>query len=124
MPTAGLTIREVADKTGITAHTLRYYERIGLMMPVSRAQSGHRRYGADDLRWVELLKRLHASGMPIRRMLEFARLMRRGDVAGRRTLLDEHRLELETKVAELLETLRTVRAKIGNYNRALARRRA
>lgn len=124
MPRAGLTIREVADQTGITAHTLRYYERIGLMMPVSRAHSGHRRYGADELRWVELLKRLQASGMPIRRMLEFARLMRRGDVRGRRALLDEHRLELEAKVADLQSTLRTVRAKISHYDRGLAKRRA
>jgi DNA-binding transcriptional MerR regulator len=124
MPNAGLTIREVADKTGITTYTLRYYERIGLMMPVSRAPSGHRRYGGDELRWVELLKRLHASGMPIRRMLEFARLKRRGDVVARRALLDDHRIELEAKVAELQATLRTVRAKIGTYDRALAKRRA
>jgi MerR-like DNA binding protein len=62
---AGLTIREVAEKTGITAHTLRYHERIGLMAPVTRAHRGHRRYDADELRWVELLKRLHESGMPI-----------------------------------------------------------
>src|SRR4051794_23386341 len=98
MAAAALTIREVSAKTGMTTHTLRYYERIGLMMPVTRTHSGHRRYGTDDVRWIELLGRLHASGMPIRRMLEFARLMRRGDVAGRRTLLDAHRLELEAKV--------------------------
>lgn len=121
---AGLTIREVADKTGLTTHTLRYYERIGLMMPVARAHSGHRRYGADDLRWIELLRRLHVSGMPIRRMLEFARLKRRGDVAGRRALLDEHRLELEAKLAEMRATVRTVRAKIAHYDRSLAQRRA
>jgi len=123
MAKVGLTIREVADQTGISTHTLRYYERIGLMTPVSRAQSGHRRYGADELRWVELLKRLHASGMPIRRMLEFARLMRKGDVEVRRALLDEHRVELEAKVAELQATLRTVRAKIEFYDRELAKQR-
>ena len=122
--TSGWTIGEVAEKTGVSVHTLRYYERIGLMMPVGRAPSGHRRYGADELRWVELLRRLQASGMPIRRMLEFARLMRRGDVDGRRALLDDHRIELEAKVAELQLTLRTVRAKIANYDRAIAKRRA
>ncbi|HEY0251962.1 MAG TPA: MerR family transcriptional regulator [Kofleriaceae bacterium] len=122
MAKLGLSIREVADKTGVTAHTLRYYERIGLILPVTREPSGHRRYDADEVRWVELLKRLHGSGMPIRRMLEFARLKRRGDVAGRRALLDEHRVDLEARVAELQATLRTVRAKLRVYD--LADRRA
>jgi DNA-binding transcriptional MerR regulator len=120
---AGLTIREVAEKTGITAHTLRYYERIGLMAPVTRAHSGHRRYGADELRWVELLKRLHESGMTIRRMLEFARLARRGEttVAARRALLDAHRIEVEAEVARLVATLDTVRKKLALYDRVLAK---
>jgi DNA-binding transcriptional MerR regulator len=119
---AGLTIREVAEQTGLTAHTLRYYERIGLMAPVSRAHSGHRRYDADDLRWVELLKRLHESGMTIRRMQEFARLARGGatTVPARRALLDAHRLEVEAEVARLQATLATVRKKIALYDRALA----
>jgi DNA-binding transcriptional MerR regulator len=120
---AGLTIREVAERTGITVHTLRYYERIGLLAPVSRAHSGHRRYDADDLRWVELMKRLHDSGMTIRRMLEFARLARRGatTVAARRALLDAHRIEVEAEVARLVATLDTVREKLALYDRALAK---
>lgn len=121
---AGLTIREVAEKTGITAHTLRYYERIGLMVPVARAHNGHRRYGADELRWVELLKRLHESGMTIRRMLEFARLARRGEttVPARHALLDAHRLEVEAQVARLMTTLEAVRKKLALYDRVLAKR--
>jgi DNA-binding transcriptional MerR regulator len=120
---AGLTIREVAERTGITVHTLRYYERIGLLAPVTRAHSGHRRYDADDLRWVELLKRLHDSGMTIRRMLEFARLARRGasTVPARRALLDAHRIEVEAEVARLVATLDTVREKLALYDRALAK---
>jgi DNA-binding transcriptional MerR regulator len=118
----GLSIREVSERTGITAHTLRYYERIGLVHHVPRASSGHRRYGEADLQWLDLLKRLHATNMPIRRMLEYARLARRGNttIAARRALLDTHRLELEARIAHLQTTLGVVQNKLALYDRALA----
>jgi len=118
----GLSIREVAERTGITVHTLRYYERIGLVHHVPRARSGHRRYGEADLQWLELLKRLHATEMPIRRMLEYARLARRGEVtiAARRELLDTHRAEVEAKIVRLRSTLRMIERKLALYDRALA----
>jgi DNA-binding transcriptional MerR regulator len=117
-----LTIREAATRTGITTHTLRYYERIGLMHPVPRARSGHRRYGDADLQWIELVKRLHATDMPIRRMLEYARLVRRGDstIAARRALLDAHRRDLEAKLKHLQGTLVLLRKKLAMYDRHLA----
>src|SRR5580704_2429206 len=119
----GLTIAEVAAKTGITTHTLRYYERIGLVQPVPRARSGHRRYGDAELRWIDLLKKLHATEMPIRKMLEYARLARRGEatIAARRALLDAHRLEVEAKLAHLQSTLATINRKLASYDRALAK---
>jgi DNA-binding transcriptional MerR regulator len=117
----GLSIREAAAKTGISTHTLRYYERIGLVQPVARARSGHRRYGQADLNWLELVKKLHATGMPIRRMLEFARLLRRGDstIPARRALLDAHRLEVEAKLALVSESLGAIKRKIAYYDHAL-----
>jgi len=113
---------DLAVRTGITTHTLRYYERIGLVQPVARARSGHRRYGEDDLRWLELLKKLHATDMPIRRMLEYARLARRGGstIAERRALLDAHRVEVEAKLARLKSTLAAIETKLRLYDRALA----
>src|SRR5260221_8123158 len=95
-----LSIREVAARTGITTHTLRYYERIGLVQPVARAKSGHRRYVDADLRWLELVKKLHATDMPIRRMLEYARLARRGEstLAPPPVLLHAHTPDLETNL--------------------------
>src|ERR1043166_5319793 len=109
-----LRIREVDASTGITAHTLRYYERIGLVQPVARARSGHRRYGEADLQWLELVKKLHAPHMPLRKMLEFARLVRRGDspFAARRALLDAHRREVEAKLEQVQESLGAIRKKI------------
>ncbi len=118
----GMSIREVAAKTGITTHTLRYYERIGLVQPVPRARSGHRRYGEAELRWIDLLKKLHATEMPIRKMLEYARLARRGEstIAARRALLDAHRVDVEAKLAHLKATLTTITRKLAIYDRALA----
>jgi DNA-binding transcriptional MerR regulator len=123
-PSDALTIREVAEKTGITTHTLRYYERIGLVQPVPRAKSGHRRYGEPELRWLDLLKKLHATEMPIRKMLEYARLARRGEttIAARRALLDARRIEVEAKLEHLQATLGTIRKKLASYDRALAGR--
>jgi DNA-binding transcriptional MerR regulator len=122
----GFTIREVAGKTGITAHTLRYYERIGLVQPITRARSGHRRYGDADVRWIELLKKLHQTGMPIKRMLEYARLVRRGEGTemARRALLDDHRKDIEEKLEKLQSTLALINKKITAYDAALAQRKA
>ena len=119
----GLSIREVSARTGITTHTLRYYERIGLVPSIPRARSGHRRYGESDLQWLVLLKRLHATDMPIRRMLEYARLARRGDstVRERRALLEAHRLDVEARLAHLQATLDLIRKKLKLYDRLLER---
>jgi DNA-binding transcriptional MerR regulator len=116
--TPGFTIREVAATTGITAHTLRYYERIGLVQPVARARSGHRRYGEDDLRWLEFLKKLQLTGMPIRKMLEYARLARGGLAAApaRRALLDRHRVEVEARLDELQSALAVIKRKLASYD--------
>jgi DNA-binding transcriptional MerR regulator len=117
----GLSIRDVAARTGITTHTLRYYERIGLVQPVARARSGHRRYGEADIRWLELLKKLHATDMPIRKMLEYARLVRRGPTtfAARRELLEAHRVEVQARVEQLQSALAVITYKVAIYDRAL-----
>jgi DNA-binding transcriptional MerR regulator len=124
-----LTIAEVAAATGTSAHTLRYYERIGLIQPVARAQSGHRRYGPDEVRWVEFLRKLHATGMPIRRMLAYAALVRRGDstIAERRAVLEAHRNDVAAKLAEQQVHLAIIEKKVRLYEeleRQHARRRA
>ncbi|WP_437805947.1 MerR family transcriptional regulator [Sorangium sp. So ce1078] len=128
--TAGaLTIAEVAAATGTSAHTLRYYERIGLIRPVSRARSGHRRYGPDDVRWVEFLRKLQATGMPIRRMLAYAALVRRGEgtISERRALLEAHRDDVAAKLAEQQAHLAIIEKKVLMYlelEKQSARRRA
>ena len=115
-----LTIRECAAATGTTPDTLRYYEKIGLMARIPRERNGHRRFGEDEVRWVTFLRRLHDTGMPIRRMQQYARLLRRGDstIAERRALLQTHRDDIRVRMATLAEHLRMIDKKIQIYANA------
>jgi DNA-binding transcriptional MerR regulator len=113
-----LTIAEAAERTGLTAHTLRYYERDGLLLhDVDRAPSGHRRYTDDDLRWIEMVTRLRATGMPIRDVRRYAALVRdgEGNEAERLALLLAHRDVVERQLAEVTSHLRAIDYKIALY---------
>jgi DNA-binding transcriptional MerR regulator len=117
--TEGLTIAEAAERTGVSAHTLRYYERIGaLREPPERAASGHRRYTERDLSWITLLTRLRATGMPIATMLRYAELAREGTstAAERKTLLMAHRAEVAERVEQLRQDLAMIDYKISAYD--------
>ncbi len=112
-----LTIAEVAALSGLSAHTLRYYERIGLLDPVARVHGDQRRYDAHDLAWLAFLQRLRTTGMPIRDMHRFAELRRRGDatIAERCALLEAHRDEVLERIGDLQRDLRAVSDKIAHY---------
>lgn len=113
-----LTIAECAAATGTTPDTLRYYEKIGLLARVPRERNGHRRFGETEVRFVSFLRRLHDTGMPIRHMLQYARLLRRGDTtfAERRALLQLHRDDIRKRMATLSEHLRMIEKKIRIYS--------
>lgn len=115
------TIEEAARRTGVSTHTLRYYERIGLLEPVGRAASGHRRYTDDDLGMVGFLTLLRQTGMPIRQMLRFVELTRAGDgsVAARVDLLEEHRDALAAQLELLNKHFAAIETKIGVYRAML-----
>ena len=116
--TKSLNISAAAKASGLTPYTLRYYEQIGLIAPVER-QSGARRYNADDMRWLDFLVRLRATGMSMRDMQRYAQLRREGEVAAslaeRQTLLEGHARRLEEDMRALGETLQTLRSKIRLY---------
>jgi len=112
------SIAETASRSGLTAHTLRYYERDGLMLDsVERSSSGHRRYTDRDLTWIEMLTRLRATGMPVREVKRYAALVRAGDgnEAERLSLLVGHRQRVEAQLAEATAHLRAIDHKIGLY---------
>lgn len=117
--TSLLSIQQVAAATGLSVHTLRYYERIGLIDAVPRLHNRHRQYRPEDLRWISFLLRLRATGLPIRNMLRYAQLRRHGDqldsVIERKELLTKHAADVEAQVAALQETLAMLRGKIALY---------
>ncbi|GHF34546.1 MerR family transcriptional regulator [Streptomyces mashuensis] len=118
------TISEVAEYTGLTAHTLRWYERIGLMPHVDRSHTGRRCYTDRDLDWLDLVARLRLTGMPVADMVRYAGLVRQGEetVAERERLLSAHRETVRRRIAELNATLEVLDYKIERY--ADTRRRA
>lgn len=116
--TSGLSVREAAEKTGLTGHTLRYYERIGLIWEVARDGVGHRRYASHQIDWLLLLTRLRATGLPIAGMVRYAELVRSG--GGERARLDllrAHRVQVRAKLAELSADLTLIDHKIQTYER-------
>ena len=117
-----LTIAEAAAQTGLTAHTLRYYERGGLMLAApDRATSGHRRYSERDLTWIELISRLRSTGMPIRDVRRYADLVRSGDgnEAERLALLKAHRRRVLQQLDEVRSHLGAIDHKIDLYEGAV-----
>lgn len=112
-----LTIRQVADITGLSVHTLRYYENIGLLSSIHRNKNGYRCYSKVDIIWIEFLNRLKATGMPINKMLEIAELRWRGDstLTERRILLEEHYKEVQLHMIELNQNLNLLADKIVTY---------
>ena len=114
----GMTIAEAAERSGLTSHTLRYYERDGLMLfPVERSSTGHRRYTDRDLTWIEMITRLRSTGMPMRDVRRYAELVRAGagNEAERLDLLKAHRDRVERQLAEVTGHLRAIDHKIGLY---------
>ncbi len=117
-----LTIRQAAEITGLSVHTLRYYEQIGLIHPIDRADNTHRRYTQEDIDWIEFLKKLRATGMSIQDMQIYAELQRQGDVTlpERVEMLKTLQQDVEAHIQELNEHLDLIRYKIAYYSGIIA----
>ncbi|MGW1339933.1 MerR family transcriptional regulator [Kribbella sp. NPDC002412] len=115
---AGVSIAEAARRTGVSVHTLRYYERAGLVVTtVDRTAGNRRRYRQLDLDWINVCTRLRATGMPIRTIRAYADLVSagRGNEKDRLELLETHRAEVLAKLAELQDNLELIDHKIDVY---------
>lgn len=116
-----MTIKEVADRYGVTGETLRYYERVGMLPPVTRTAGGIRDYTAEDLKWVELVLCMRKAGLPLEAIIEYVRLYREGDgtFAARLALLQEQRQVLLDRKRTIDETLKRLDVKIRRYEEAV-----
>ncbi|GAB1689825.1 MerR family transcriptional regulator [Krasilnikovia sp. M28-CT-15] len=107
---------EAAHRTGLSLDTLRYYERIGLLAGVGRTPGGQRKYSDDDIGWLEILRCLRETGMPIQRMREYAELCRVDDsIAARVELLEAHDRDVRRHIATLQAQRTHLQQKIAYY---------
>ena len=117
----GLTIKEVSEKYGIPADTLRYYEKVGVIPPVTRTSGGIRDYCESDISWVENAKCMRSAGLSVEFLIEYQRLYNKGDSTfkARFDLLNEQRNILLIQKQQLEETLAKLNYKISKYEEAI-----
>ena len=113
-----MTIAQVSQKYGVSADTLRYYERIGLIPPVHRSAGDSRDYDETDCGWVEFIKCMRAAGLPIEALIEYVALFQQGDdtLCARKALLLEQREQLAQRIADLQAVLDRLDRKIQVYD--------
>lgn len=118
----GLTVAEMAAVTGVSGHTLRYYERAGLIHAVPRTGGNQRRYEPDDVEWIRFLLRLRETGMPIVQMREYAALRAEGTASlrARLELLTQHHERLQKQISTLRGHERALQTKVETYRQSLA----
>ncbi|MGE5633121.1 MAG: MerR family transcriptional regulator [Caulobacteraceae bacterium] len=119
-----MTIAEVSKKFDLSADTLRYYERVGLIPNVHRNQSRIRDYTEEDCRWVEFVKCMRSAGLPIEVLIEYVQLFQQGDktIETRKEILKEQRKQLADKMAEMQKTLERLDYKIEVYENAVLKK--
>ncbi|WP_160203630.1 MerR family transcriptional regulator [Priestia megaterium] len=113
------SIQQIASMTGLSTHTLRYYEKIGLIKNVQRDQTGYRQYTDVDLAWIQFLIRLRVTGMPMLKMKQFSDLRQKGEstITARKELLEEHYNDVLGKIEELELNSHKIEEKIARYKK-------
>lgn len=116
-----MTIKEVAEKYGISQDTLRYYERVKVIPEVTRTAGGIRNYQESDLGWVEHAICMRGAGLPIEALIEYQRLFQEGDatIPARLQLLQEQMATLEEQKAQIEKTMDRLAYKISRYEEAV-----
>ena len=116
-----MTIAEVSKKYGVSADTLRYYERIGLLPPVPRNKSGIRDYDEESCRWIEMMLCMRKAGVQIEALIEYVALFRQGDATAeaRKNILVEQRERLLERMADMQSSLDRLNQKIEHYDQVV-----
>ena len=118
-----MTIAETSKKYGLSADTLRYYERIGIIPPVPRTSGGIRNYDEDSCRWIELMKCLRSAGVQIEALIEYSALCRQGEGTEerRKEILVGQRELLLSRMEKMQNSLDRLNYKIANYDKILGK---
>ncbi|MBC2183814.1 MerR family transcriptional regulator [Listeria sp. FSL L7-0233] len=113
-----MNIKEASEKSGVSADTIRYYERIGLIPPVHRNENGVRKFGAEDLRWIQFSRQMRRAGLSIEALIDYLALFREGEhtLEARAELLKEQRIELKNRINVMQDALDRLDFKIDNYD--------
>ena len=119
-----MKIAEVSEQFGLSVDTLRYYERVGLIPPVNRNESGIRNYNELDLRRVDFIKCMRGAGLPVEVLIEYMGLVQQGDstIEARKEILMEQRELLAVRMSEMQKTLDILNHKIEVYDSALLKK--
>jgi len=121
-----MSIGELSTASGLSTHTLRYYEKLGVLKPADRAASGHRLYRSDAIAWLDFVLRLKITGMPLAEIRKYAQLRAGGDATlqSRLTMLELHRKRLVSNIAALSENLTALDLKTKTYRKWLKAQQA
>ena len=121
-----MNVKEFSEAVGVNAHTIRYYDKLGLLGTVRRRPNGHRVFSRKDVDWIRFIQRLKDTGMPVAQMLVYARLRAEGDatLAERRALLQAHHAALAERIARQQEHQANLADKIAWYDSEISRARA
>lgn len=112
-----MTITEVSTALGLSPDTLRYYERIGLIPPIKRNESGRRDYSEGDCEWIQFVRCMRTAGLSIESLMEYVSLLRQGEgtAPARKEVLLRQREGLEQRIEELGQMLQYLNRKIDLY---------
>lgn len=116
-----MTIAQVSRRCGVSADTLRYYERMGLLPAIARTPGGIRDYSEDDCSWVDYIKCMRTAGVSVETLAEYVALYRQGDetIAARKQLLLRQRDEIAARIEALTDTLHRLDRKLEDYEHIL-----
>ena len=119
-----MKIAEVSERYGLSLDTLRYYERVGLLPPVNRNESGIRDYNELDLRRVDFIKCMRSAGLPVEVLIEYVALVQQGDktIEARKEILIDQRKLLVNRMNEMQKTLDILDYKIEVYEKAVLKK--
>jgi DNA-binding transcriptional MerR regulator len=119
-----MRISKVSELTGVSADTLRYYEKIGLIPTVTRSNNGIRDYQDIDIKRIEFIKCMRRAGLPVKALIEYIELVQQGNqtIELRKEILKTHREQFISKIKELQETLDLINYKIQVYEEAVLKR--